>query len=117
MGDFDKCDDGFEDGHEQYMQINQQVHFDSSSQNNAQEIIFINNAQLYTYSINNRSPLQEPPSHMLCHPKNHGIEKQIKCDGANNDNRPRNSIDIVNDNVVTSDEIDDDEVLIYDTQL
>ena len=116
--DFDKCEDGFEDEPEEYLQINQEepnfVHFDSS--NNDQEIMFVNNAQLHTYIINNREQtLQEPPN-MLVYSNHNGIEKQIKGDGANNDSS-LSKINIDNENDIDEDEDDDDEVLLYDTQL
>ena len=149
--DFDKCvEDGFEDEEEdQYnFQMNKHsiltndshfVHFDPhmTQQRPGEEVIFIHDAQLHTYIINNKDPLQQqdPSSDDLQnetlyyqqHNNVAGVVKQIKQsddDGANMDNsskRNKKNHNIEHDERLNNDTVNDDdeedEVLIYDTQL
>ena len=141
--DFDKCDDddGFEEEEDcqynnflplnQPMNIHNFVHYDTSLCENVppEEVIFINDAQLHTYVLDNKDLIQESanPNNLLFYPQHKsGIgSKQIdrSNDGANMDNnsfdkkennRERNKI---KNNDSPNDDNDEEEVLIYDTQL
>ena len=131
--DFDKCEeDGFEE--EYNFQMNKHltndslqnhfVHFDPHlAQRPGEEIIYIHDAQLHTYIINNKDPLQQQTSSTLnetLYYQQHnnaaaGNLKQSDDDGANN-GRKRNNEESQNNDTV-NDEDEEDEVLIYDTQL
>ena len=143
--DFDKCDDdddGFEEDEDcqynrfipmnQPMNMHNFVHYDTSLSESVppEEVIFINDAQLHTYVINNKDFMQEPkPNNLLFYPqhKTRIGNKQIdrsKNDGAKMDNdsfekkennRERNKIK--NNDSPNDDNDEEEEVLIYDTQL
>ena len=151
--DFDKCEeDGFEEDEDQYnFQMNKHsiltndslenhfVHFDPhmTQQRPGEEVIFIHDAQLHTYIINNKDPLQQHTSSDLqnetLYYQQHnnvaavGMVKQIKQsddDGANLDNSSKKNKknhnrehDERQNNDTVNDDDDEDEVLIYDTQL
>ena len=138
--DFDKCDDddGFEEDEDCHynnfhplnrpMNIHNFVHYDTSLSESVppEEVIFINDAQLHTYVIDNKDLIQEPnPNNLLFYPQHKsGIgSKQIdrSNDGVDNNsldkkenNRERNQI---KNNDSPNDDNDEEEVLIYDTQL
>ena len=128
--DFDKCEeDGFEE--EYNFQMNKHltndslqnhfVHFDPHlAQSPGEEIIYIHDAQLHTYIINNKDPLQQQTSSTLnetlyYQQHNNKQNKQSDDDGANNGRKRTNEESQNNDTV--NDEDEEDEVLIYDTQL
>ena len=146
--DFDKCeDDGFEDEDQYNFQMNKHhpslltneslqnpfVHFDPhmAQQRPGEEVIFIHDAQLHTYIINNKDPANETLYYQQHNnARAVGMIKQLQQsddDGANMDNsssskrnKKNNNRDHdesqCNDDTVNDDD-DEDEVLIYDTQL
>lgn len=136
--DFDKCDDDddeFDEEEQYFHQMTQSnyVHFETSlAANNypPDEVIFINDAQLHTYVIHKSDPMFQEQSinNMIFHPKNTnigGAENEIDmCTNGesmtsnhrqNNENNTKRNED--DDEANLNNDVDEDEVLIYDTEL
>ena len=136
--DFDKCDDDDDDFDEEEQYFHQMtqsnyVHFETSlAANNypPDEVIFINDAQLHTYVIHKSDPMFQEQSinNMIFHPKNTNIggaeneidmctngESMTSSHRQNNENNAKRNED--DDDANLNNDVDEDEVLIYDTEL